>query len=87
MPVVVERSPGAISETKRLVGPLATTLIVVVFIVFMLSKREDLRNRLLRLAGQGRLNITTQALDEATGRIGRIRNHFNPMCPDCSILF
>jgi hypothetical protein len=39
--------------------------------VFMLLKREDLRNRLLRLAGLGQLNIMTQALDDASGRVSR----------------
>jgi hypothetical protein len=37
----------------------------------MLFKREDLRNRLLRLAGLGRLNVMTQALDDASGRVSR----------------
>ena len=32
----------------------------------MLLKREDLRNRLLRLAGISQLNLMTQALDDAT---------------------
>ena len=39
--------------------------------VFMLLRREDLRNRLIRLAGKGRLTLTTRALDEAGRRIGR----------------
>jgi len=37
----------------------------------MLLKREDLRNRLLRLVGLGQLNIMTQALDDASGRVSR----------------
>jgi len=44
---------------------------VVIFTVFMLIKREDLRNRLLRLAGLGQLNLMTQALDDAAGRVSR----------------
>ena len=43
----------------------------MIFTVFMLLKREDLRNRLLRLAGLGRLNRMTQALDDAAGRVSR----------------
>ena len=39
--------------------------------VFMLLKREDLRNRLLRLAGLGQLNLMTQAFDDASGRVSR----------------
>ena len=37
----------------------------------MLLKKEDLRNRLLRLAGVGQLNLMTQALDDAAGRVSR----------------
>jgi hypothetical protein len=44
---------------------------VLIFTVFMLLKREDLRNRLLRLAGLGQLNRMTQALDDASGRVSR----------------
>ncbi len=44
---------------------------VVIFTIFMLLKREDLRNRLLRLAGLGQLNLMTQALDDASGRVSR----------------
>jgi len=44
---------------------------VVIFTVFMLLKREDLRNRLLRLAGLGQLNLMTQALDDASCRVSR----------------
>ena len=40
---------------------------VVIFTVFMLLKREDLRNRLLRLVGIGQLNLMTQAIDDAVG--------------------
>ncbi len=44
---------------------------VLIFTVFMLLKREDLRNRLLRLVGLGQLNLTTQALDDASSRVSR----------------
>lgn len=37
-----------------LLAPLAKTGIVVVFTGFMLVKREDLRNRLIRLIGERR---------------------------------
>jgi hypothetical protein len=44
---------------------------VVVFTLFMLIKREDLRNRIIRLAGQGQLTLVTQALDDASRRLSR----------------
>jgi hypothetical protein len=37
----------------------------------MLIRREDLRDRLIRLVGEGRLDITTQALSDAGDRISR----------------
>jgi predicted PurR-regulated permease PerM len=52
-------------------APLVLTGIVIIFTVFMLVKREDLRNRLLRLVGLGQINIMTQALDDAAQRVSR----------------
>ncbi len=54
-----------------ILAPIGRAGIVVIFTVFMLLKREDLRNRLLRLAGLGQLNLMTQALDDAAGRVSR----------------
>jgi hypothetical protein len=53
-----------------MLGPLAAVAMVIVFTIFILIGREDLRNRFIRLAG-GRLNVMTQGLDEATQRINR----------------
>ncbi len=52
-------------------APLGRLGMVIIFTVFMLLKREDLRNRLLRLIGLGQLNRTTQALDDASSRVSR----------------
>jgi predicted PurR-regulated permease PerM len=54
-----------------LLGPLGTAGLVIIFVIFMLIQREDLRDRLLRLLGEGRLNASTQALDEAAQRVSR----------------
>ncbi len=51
--------------------PLGMAGVVLVFTVFILIKREDLRNRVLRLAGLGQLNLMTQALDDGAQRISR----------------
>lgn len=53
------------------VGPLGTAAIVFVFVVFMLIEREDLRNRMIHLVGTRQLNVTTQAIDDAAGRVSR----------------
>ncbi len=50
---------------------LAEAALVVVLAVFMLAKREDLRDRLIRLLGRGHLTATTRALDDAAQRISR----------------
>ena len=50
-------------------GPVGTAAIVVVFVMFMLIKREDLRDRIIHLIGRGQLNTTTQALDEAAQKV------------------
>lgn len=50
---------------------LAALGIVIIFTTFMLVKREDLRNRLLRLAGLSQLSVMTQALDDAAKRVSR----------------
>ncbi len=52
-----------------ILAPLGTVAIVAVFTVFMLLQRDDIRDRLIRLAGTTRLNMTTQAFDEAAGRV------------------
>jgi predicted PurR-regulated permease PerM len=76
IPVRVAQPPtNAPQYLRTVVGPLTgvfeTTAIVVVFTMFMLVKREDLRNRLIRLAGQGQLTVVTQALDDASRRLSR----------------
>lgn len=52
-------------------GTLATGALVIVFSIFILVRREDLRDRIFRLGGRGRLSTTTQALDEAAARVSR----------------
>ena len=54
-----------------LLQPLATAGIVIVVVIFMLLKREDLRDRFIRLVGAGDLHRTTQALEDAGERVGQ----------------
>ena len=51
------------------VGPLGTAAVVIVFVLFILLKREDLRDRMIHLVGKNNLNTTTQALDEAASKV------------------
>lgn len=55
---------GKVSE------PIATIGIVLLFVILILFDRDDLRDRLLRLMG-GNLHVATDALDEASDRIGK----------------
>lgn len=72
---VVEGQQDVFTYLRDLVGPFVGPLgmlgIVLVFTVFLLMEQADLRNRLLRLAGVGRLNVMTQALEDATRRVSR----------------
>ena len=54
-----------------LFGPAGTAGLVLLLVIFMLLKREDLRSRLIRLIGQGRISATTQAMDDAGSRVTR----------------
>lgn len=54
-----------------LIGPASTAAIVVVFVIFMLLQREDLRDRLVRLVGAQEMHTTLTALDDAAERVTR----------------
>jgi predicted PurR-regulated permease PerM len=56
---------------RPLLSPLAMTALVVLFLVFILLQREDIRDRFLRLAGTADLQRTTAALDDAASRLSR----------------
>ncbi|TCT01565.1 AI-2E family transporter [Aquabacter spiritensis] len=76
LPVEIhDRAPGTIgmlqSVIEPLVHPLATTGIIIIFVIFILLQREDLRNRFIRLAGAQDIQRTTAALDEAAARLSR----------------
>ena len=52
-------------------GPLGNAALVIVFVVFMLLDREDLRDRAIRLISRGKYTVTTRAFDDAGRRISR----------------
>jgi predicted PurR-regulated permease PerM/methylmalonyl-CoA mutase cobalamin-binding subunit len=74
--VVVEPpSPGLASRLDQYMSPVAEMLgqgaFTFVLTVFILIRREDLRNRMIRLMGDGKVTTTTRAVDDATRRISR----------------
>lgn len=50
---------------------VGTTGIIIVFVVFFLIGREDLRDRFIHLAGKGEVTLTTQMLEDASSRVSR----------------
>jgi predicted PurR-regulated permease PerM len=77
VPVEVRQpDPGALESLRSLISPLihplATTGIIIIFVIFILLQREDLRNRVIRLAGSYDLQRTTAALDDAAARLSRL---------------
>jgi predicted PurR-regulated permease PerM len=54
-----------------LLKPLGTAGLILVFTLFLLIDRENLRNRLLRLMGEQKLQATTKAMDDAGHRVSR----------------
>lgn len=78
-PVPVEiREPnaGPLERLVRIITPIVTPLstggLVLIFAIFMLVQREDIRNRFIRLAGTDDLQKTTAAIDDAAGRLSRL---------------
>lgn len=72
---VVQPPPGVLrllqGAAAKVAAPLATAAFVAIFIVFILMQREDLRDRLIRLAGSRDLQRTTMALNDAARRLSR----------------
>jgi predicted PurR-regulated permease PerM len=77
-PVLVEvaaSQPGPLEMLSTVLTPvmhpLATVGIVFVVLLFVLMQREDLRDRMIRLAGSSDLHRTTVAIDDAAKRLSR----------------
>lgn len=50
---------------------VAAAFLVVVLVFFLLQDREQMRDKMLRLAGRAHLTVTTQAIGETSDRISR----------------
>ncbi len=73
--VVADETPFHLSDFWTVLAPVlqpfATIGLAVVLLIFMLIRREDLRDRLISLAGHRQVALTTRALDEAGVRVSR----------------
>jgi predicted PurR-regulated permease PerM len=56
---------------EPVLGPLETTVIVLIVAIFILMQREDLRDRFIRLFGSTDLHRTTIAMNDAGQRLSR----------------
>ena len=72
---IIEPNLSPLRIVQTIIGPLiapsVTFGIVVVFVIFILLQRQDLRDRLIRLVSAGDLNRTTQALEDAGSRVAK----------------
>ncbi len=56
---------------KVVLTPLATTGVVILFLLFLLLEREDFRDRLIKIFGGEDLSRSTSALNESAQRLSR----------------
>jgi len=72
---VTETPPNAFAAFAEWIGPfvkpVGTALAVVVFTILLLLNRESMRERLVGLIGPRRINVTTEAMREASFRVSR----------------
>ena len=64
----MSRAPEYLTPAAEVFGQAAFSLVLAVFILW---KRDDLRNRFIRLIGDTRLTTATKAVDDASRRISR----------------
>ncbi len=72
---IKEPAPTGLALYRSIAGtllpPLITTGIVLLFVVFILIQREDLRDRLIRLFGGSDLQRATSTMSDAASRLSR----------------
>ena len=76
IPVVIRTPPASPLVVIENVGgplvePLANLTIIIIFVIFILLQKEDLRDRFIMLAGARDLQRTTTALDDGAERLSR----------------
>ncbi len=76
VPVVIQQPPpGPLELLENVAGPvlepLANLTIIIIFVIFILLQKEDLRDRFIMLAGARDLQRTTLAIDDGAERLSR----------------
>lgn len=77
IPVEVHAPPERPLDTyqriiRALLEPLTSTGIVLLLLVFILMQRDDIRDRVIRIAGVGDIETTTTALNDAAERLSKL---------------
>ena len=74
-PVRVVEPRSSVDRLRQSAGtvfePIASTIIVLALVAFMLGQREDLRDRFIRLIGSDSVSLTTRLMDEAAYRVSQ----------------
>jgi predicted PurR-regulated permease PerM/methylmalonyl-CoA mutase cobalamin-binding subunit len=74
-PVRVIEPRSSVERLRESAGtvfePIASTIIVIALVAFMLGQREDLRDRFIRLLGSESVSLTTRLMDEAAYRVSQ----------------
>ena len=76
IPVKIIEGRNAIPQLVQeniaaVLSPIGRAALVFLLVIFMLLKREDVRGRMVRLIGQGRISATTRAMEDAASRVSR----------------
>ena len=70
-----EPNPTPLDQLQSIIGvvlaPLATAGLTILFVLFLLLQREDVRDRAIRLLGSHDLERSTTAMDDAGDRLSR----------------
>lgn len=75
-----------VAVVSPLAGPLMLASIVTVFTAFLLIQREDIRDRLIRLAGVERSALVTRAIDDISERLSRYLGMMGILCVTHALL-
>jgi predicted PurR-regulated permease PerM len=77
-PIYVEAASDSIITVRSwagsagaILGPIGTVGLVLVFALFLLVYRDDLRDRFIAIISQGNYVVSSEALQEASNRISR----------------
>ena len=77
-PIAVEIHPSDANALKvaseyllAIFSPVASTFLVILFVIFFLLQQEDLRDRVIKLLGTRELHRTTEAMQDAAAGLSR----------------